>query len=127
VAGPDLDVGRQTEQLAGGLIKRFGAAAGEVAACYAEVGVEDGVAAEDVVCLVVSVRSVLQNRGEAVRGAHLRSGTRRGRACGPGDGRLLPRDLQYERSRRRRVAYRKRFAVHWPAHFTFLRTSSGPE
>jgi hypothetical protein len=50
VAGPDPDVVWQAEQLAGGFVEGFGAAAGEVAACYAEVGVEDGVAAEDVGC-----------------------------------------------------------------------------
>jgi hypothetical protein len=58
VSSPDLDIVWQAEQLAGGLIESFGAAAGEVAACYAEVGVEDRVAAEDVVCWVVLVGAV---------------------------------------------------------------------
>jgi hypothetical protein len=63
VASPDLDVARQAEQLAGGLPERFGAAAGEVAACYAEVGVEDGVAAEYVVCLVALECTVQRTAG----------------------------------------------------------------
>jgi hypothetical protein len=86
VASPDLDVVWQAEQLAGGLIKRFGTAAGEVAACYAEVGIEDGVAAEDVVCLVVLKCTIQRTAGPATSCTHLRLGTRRGRACGPEDG-----------------------------------------
>ena len=49
VARPDLHLVRQAEQLLGRGPEVLGAAAGEVAAGGADVGVEDGVAAEDVV------------------------------------------------------------------------------
>lgn len=49
VARPDLDVVRHAEQLAARLEEVSRAAAGEVAACRAQVGVEQGVAAENVV------------------------------------------------------------------------------
>ena len=49
VSRPDLDVVWQTEQSAARVVQVVGAAAGEVATGGADVCVEDGVAAEDVV------------------------------------------------------------------------------
>lgn len=48
VSHPDLEVVRQTEELPAGTPDCFGAATGEIGTGGADVGVEDGVADEDI-------------------------------------------------------------------------------
>lgn len=50
MTGPDLIIVWQAQQFASRVVQIFGAAARKVAASGSEVGVEDGVAAKDVVC-----------------------------------------------------------------------------
>lgn len=47
---PDLVVIRKAQELASGAVQCLGAASRKITACGAHIGVEDGIAAENVVC-----------------------------------------------------------------------------